>query len=315
MSKPSATFSAIIPNYNHSGYILNTLDAAIGQTAPFDEIIVIDDASTDNSVTLIEARIRNIPCARLIRNAQNMGVIRSSNLGVKEATGDFICYLSADDHYDRHLVEWCHEMLRQYPDLGMISGNTRIHNVTTGTQHRLILPFAQKMACYSGQNIEAISKKRAFTFNIGANVVRRDAVIAAGQLIQALEWHADWFLYLVIACRHPFGVVPHEFVHVRQGGNQYSDACNDWKKQRPVIEAFIRTLRKDYPAEYAFFRRCALLPTYDFQALGLLWREPDLRDYLTPLLAWRLLTYKPLRMAGRWMPSSLRARARQWLKV
>ena len=316
MSKhTSARFSAIIPNYNHGGFILNTLDAAMGQTAPFDEIIVIDDASTDNSLALIEAYIRDIPHARLIRNPHNMGVIGSSNLGLKEATGDFICYLSADDDYDQHLVEWCHNVLRQYPDVAMISGNTCIHNVMTGERHDLVLPFEQKIAHYSRQHIEAVSKKRAFSFCIGANVIRRDAIIAAGEQIEALKWHADWFLYLLIASRYSFGVSPNEFLTVRKVSGQYSNACNDWGKQRPVIEAFIRSLRKDYPTEYAFFRRCVFMPTYDFAALDLLLRKPDLRHYLTPLLAWRLLSYKPLRTVGRWLSPTLRARVRQWLKV
>ena len=78
-------------------------------------------------------------------------------------------------------------------------------------------------------------------------------MLAAGQYIPALKWHCDWFLYLLIASRESFVAVPHEFARIRQAGDQYSHACFDWTKQRPVIEAFILTLRRDYPDEIGIF--------------------------------------------------------------
>lgn len=313
-SKP-ATFSAVILNYNHSQYLLNTLNAAIHQTVPFDEIIVIDDASTDQSAALIQERIREVPHARLIRNPRNLGVIRAGNIGLKEAAGDFICYMSADDGYSPHIVEWCRAALQQYPHVAMISGNTCICNTATGKDRAFTLPFPQEIGCYSRTDIETIAKRRAFTFNIGANVIRRDAILAAGELIPSLQWHSDWFLYLLIARRAPFAVAPHTFARVRQAGDQYSHACFNWATQRPVIEAFIHTLKNGDPEDYAFFRRCSLLPTYDVEALFLFLKDKSLRHYLTPLLCWRLLSYKGLRALSTLCPDKARAGMRAFLRV
>ena len=47
-----ATFSAVLLNYNHSAFVLKPLNTVINQTHPFDEILIIDDASTDNSAAL-----------------------------------------------------------------------------------------------------------------------------------------------------------------------------------------------------------------------------------------------------------------------
>ena len=140
-------------------------------------------------------------------------------------------------------------------------------------------------------------------------------MLAAGSFIPALQWHCDWFLYLLIAGRFPFATIPHEFARIRQAGDQYSHACFDWKKQRPVIEAFVHILQNDYPDDYGFFRQCALLPTYDMQALALWAVNPAFRRYLTPLLFWRLLSYKSLRFLSKLCPPKAHAVLRKLVRM
>jgi glycosyltransferase involved in cell wall biosynthesis len=309
------TCSAIILNYNHSAYLPSVLNVVLDQTVPFDEIIIVDDASTDNSVELINDRIHDIPQARLVKNPKNLGVVLTLNVGLKEAKGDFVFYISADDNYSPHIVEWCRLVLERYPNSAMISGNVRICNSVTGTERAFFLSFPQETGYYSRQDLSAAAKKRVITFYGGANLIRRDAMIEAGGHLESLKWHADWFVYLLIAYRHPFAVIPHEFTRIRQSSGQYSHACYDWKTQKPVIEAFIRTLKDRYPDEYGFFRTNALLPTYDIETFFLLLLDKTLRHYLTPLLIWRLLTYKSLRMAGRLLPDAMRPSIRRLLRV
>lgn len=309
------TVSAVLTNYNHGRYLRGAIDTILRQTVPFDEIIVIDDASTDDSVEIITSLIGHLPQARLILNPVNRGVIYGLNLGLGEATGDFIFYLSADDTYDTRILEWSRALLERYPDLAMISGNIIIHQETTGRERQFILPFAQAYACHPKEALIVAARRRCVTFLGGGNLIRRDVTREAGGYIAELKWHADWFLYLIVAFRHGFGLVPETFARIRMAGDQYSHACFVWKTQRPVIEAFIRILRRDYPQEYPIFRRCALLPTYDMQALVLLLKDKELRQYLTPLLGWRLISYKLLRVFGRCIPPELRDMIRRKLRV
>lgn len=74
------SFATIIPNYNCSACIGDAFDSLLSQTRPFDEILIIDDGSTDNSIAIIEKLIVDIPTARLIRNSQNLGVVATLNL-------------------------------------------------------------------------------------------------------------------------------------------------------------------------------------------------------------------------------------------
>ncbi len=309
------TCSAILVNYNHSAYLNDALDVALNQTVSFDEIIIIDDASTDNSVDIINQRIAGIPHARLIQNEKNIGVIASVNKVTLLATGDFVYFMSADDRYSTHIMEWYRDIIATYPDISMISGNASVYNAQTGIERQFPLAFPQKNARYTAQDIDAIAKKHIFTFRGGANIIRREAILQAGGQLPALKWHGDWFLYLLIACRYPFVVIPKNFIRIHQTPDQYSSACFMWEKQRLVIKYFIHILQQNYPREYHFFRNNAMLPTYDTQALFLLLRDKTLRYYLTPLLVWRLLTYKSLRMVGRLLPDTLRARIRRWVRV
>jgi glycosyltransferase involved in cell wall biosynthesis len=90
------TISVIIPLYNKEHHIARALDSALAQTVPPDEIIVVDDGSTDQGAQLVFGY--RDPRIRLIRQ-RNAGVAVARNRGVEEATGELIAFLDADDAY------------------------------------------------------------------------------------------------------------------------------------------------------------------------------------------------------------------------
>jgi glycosyltransferase involved in cell wall biosynthesis len=315
MHKKQPTFSAIMINYNQAPDLPAAMDAAFGQTVAFDEVIIVDDGSTDNSVEVIESRLASEPNGRLIKNSENIGIIPTTNAGLNVATGDFIYFMSTGDQYSKRVVEWCSEVLDKHPDVAMVSGNVKIYNSDTQKERKFVLPFKQEIASYKADDILSITKKRAFTFLGGANFIRRDAIVAAGQILPPLKWHSDWFLYLLVASRHSFAIMPQECIVILQSEGQYSHACNDWSQQKKVIRAFVELLQSDYSDAYQFFKEGAFMPTYDFSALPFLLLDKKLRDYLTPLLVWRLLTYKPMRVIGRLLPDDLRSKIRKLVRV
>ncbi|MBM3804581.1 MAG: glycosyltransferase family 2 protein [Acidimicrobiia bacterium] len=84
------TLSVIIPNYNHAAFLPRSLGAILAQSVQPLEIIVMDDASTDNSVEVIESFVRRHPHIRLHRNARNLGVVANGNRAVDLAQGDYM---------------------------------------------------------------------------------------------------------------------------------------------------------------------------------------------------------------------------------
>lgn len=89
--------SVIIPMYNASSFIKETLQSVFQQTFQNFEVIVVDDQSTDNSYQLVSEMLSAYSNLSLLKNVQNSGVAISRNKGVSYAKGRFICFLDADD--------------------------------------------------------------------------------------------------------------------------------------------------------------------------------------------------------------------------
>ncbi len=94
--------TAIIPLYNGAGFVRAALESVLAQTLPPDEIIVVDDGSTDDGVEIVRAFVRDHPI-RLITQL-NGGPSSARNQGVAHAHGDLIAFLDQDDvWYPNHL--------------------------------------------------------------------------------------------------------------------------------------------------------------------------------------------------------------------
>src|SRR5215475_5672750 len=88
--KAYPTVSVLLPSYNHARYIGAALAALAGQTRLPEEILVIEDASTDDSLAVIESFQDELPQLRVLRNSRNLGVNDTINRGLLEARGSHV---------------------------------------------------------------------------------------------------------------------------------------------------------------------------------------------------------------------------------
>ncbi len=86
--------STIIPTYNRKTDVVRAIDSVMAQTVPVDEIIVVDDGSTDGTAEAIRSRYGQ--SVRLFVQ-QNAGAAAARNRGIREATGEWIAFLDSDD--------------------------------------------------------------------------------------------------------------------------------------------------------------------------------------------------------------------------
>lgn len=93
--------SAVVPLYNTRAYIVEAIDSILAQTRPADEIIVVDDGSTDGGAELLAGYGARV-C--VIRQA-NAGGATALNRGIAQATGNIIAFLDADDLWARDKLE------------------------------------------------------------------------------------------------------------------------------------------------------------------------------------------------------------------
>ena len=89
--------SVVIPSYNSSAYITSAIESALNQTYESVEVIVADDASTDDTCALVQ-KIDD-PRIKLIRRAENGGAATARNSAIDAATGRYIAFLDSDDYW------------------------------------------------------------------------------------------------------------------------------------------------------------------------------------------------------------------------
>jgi glycosyltransferase involved in cell wall biosynthesis len=143
--KPLVT--VIVPNYNCEQYIWDCLDSIRKQDYENIEVIVIDDASTDNSIYYI----KDMPWVKLIQNRKNLGECETTQMGFDMANGKYICRLSCDDMYVNadHISKQVEAMERTrcdvcYNNLNVVGGNIDSSVVIRGS----MIPF-QPLAKYT----------------------------------------------------------------------------------------------------------------------------------------------------------------------
>ena len=102
-------FSVIIPVYNRQKYLHRGLDSLKNQTFKDFEIIIIDDASTDNSLAI--ANLFDWPYKQIIHNKANQERCISRNKGIAVAKGEYICFLDSDDYHLPHHLEAIHNAI------------------------------------------------------------------------------------------------------------------------------------------------------------------------------------------------------------
>lgn len=108
---PSFRASCIITCHNYANFVGSAIRSALEQDEPFQEIVIVDDASTDRSVEIIQSVIIGSSNCRLICRAQNGGQLRAFEEGVAATSGDWVFFLDADDFYASDWTSAVRELL------------------------------------------------------------------------------------------------------------------------------------------------------------------------------------------------------------
>lgn len=114
MSKP--TFSVIIPLYNKEREIEGTIRSVLSQTRLPDEIVVVDDGSTDRSAGIVQ-RIDS-PLIRLVAQP-NAGECAARNRAIAEARGEYLALIDADDEWEPGFLAEIEAMIGEFPGCGL----------------------------------------------------------------------------------------------------------------------------------------------------------------------------------------------------
>ena len=197
--------SAVIPTYNRRDHIPRAIQSVLSQTAAVDEVIIVDDGSTDGTAEEIERTFGNL--VRVIRQA-NQGVSGARHRGVLEAQGDWIAFLDSDDEWtpDRNRV-MCEAIGKVPADVAWIFGNTQeITDAGETTQYeKFELHVKGPVHVFE----DALSAQYPWQFGpLQSTVIRRAVLLELDCFSESVKSGEDLLAGIQVACRYGCAAVP-----------------------------------------------------------------------------------------------------------
>lgn len=218
--------SVVIPCFNAERWLGEALASVRAQTRTVDELVVVDDASTDRSVEIATAY-----GARVVHQIPNQGGGAARNAGVRATTGDAVAFLDADDRWRPRHVEVVGGLLAGHPTAAAAFGSVQ----RFGTDQRLICGYVPASGVPEAVLVEAF---RDWLHVPTGAIVRRSALVAIGGFDETERDAEDFDLWLRLA-------VDHRFVAT-------AEVTADWRWHAAQRSA---TPQRQYAALYRYRRR------------------------------------------------------------
>lgn len=174
--------SVIIPCYNSSKYIIETLDSVYQQTYRNIEVVIIDDGSKDNSVEIIQNYISSKANFRLIIQENTGQSIARSN-AVEKSNGEFLFFLDSDDKIEKTYIQKCIEAFEKDSNLGIVYAKAKYFDAKN-SEWKLPEFNIKKFLLGNSIHISALIKREDF--------------LKVGGFDKNLTFYEDWDLFISI---------------------------------------------------------------------------------------------------------------------
>jgi len=200
--------SIIIPSYNYARFIKETLESVFSQTYKDFEVILVDDGSTDNTLTITK---RYLPKIRYIRHPVNLGFAPAMNTGIREAKGKYLNFLSADDKLLPTFLEKEVAVLEKYPKVGLVFSPVMFMDKKGDEigKQKIKNGYINKEDGYQGLLTGNF-------VNLVTALVRSDTVMKVGFFNSKLRQNPDWDMWIRIAKKSHIAYVPEYLAVYRQ---------------------------------------------------------------------------------------------------
>lgn len=227
-------FSVVIPAYNSAWCIRRAIDSVLNQTYKNFEVVVVDNFSGDETVNIV----KNYQNSKIrVFQIHNNGIIAASrNRGIKEAKGEWICFLDSDDWWAEDKLEECSKLVESYD---LIYHNLR--GVTTKGERFFKLGFPPKNDIYM---------QILCTGNMISNssvCVRRSVLLEIGLLSEdpAIVGVEDCDCWVrIAAAKKVFGFIP-KILGYYWMGDTFSVSANQIDRLTSFLNKYIDTLSEE----------------------------------------------------------------------
>ncbi|MCB1110508.1 MAG: glycosyltransferase family 2 protein, partial [Chlamydiia bacterium] len=239
------TLSVILPNFNHSHHLPLALESIFSQSLLPDEVLIIDDASTDDSVSVIKTWQNKHPQIRLLQNTVNQGPVPTINRGIQEAQSELLAFCSADDFVLPGFFKKASEFLHTHPEIGMCTGKTcHFHD---HTPHLLLpdwMPFGNATQILTKDMLPQVFKKTTFFIHTNCAIHRKKHLIQFGGLNPKLKSLGDWYLNCLVALHYGVGYIPSYFGAFRLTETSYSQKLKSSEHQDGMFHSLLQDIKE-----------------------------------------------------------------------
>lgn len=216
MSQPLPLVSVVVPAYNVAQYVRQSVDSALSQTYPEVEVIVVDDGSTDATLSVLREAYADELRVRVFTQA-NAGASAARNRGIAEARGEFIHFLDADEFLLPQKIMASYSLFQADPSVQVVYGHgtpVLADGVTEIPMDYPPLPSGDVFCHWINGTMSGGTYGVTSSF-----MVRRSALSAVGGFDPALPICHDWDLWLRLAARFPFAALADRLVVYRRIGS------------------------------------------------------------------------------------------------
>jgi glycosyltransferase involved in cell wall biosynthesis len=197
--------SIIVPNYQHANYLEQRLNSIAAQTFKDYELILLDDASTDGSLQILQKYSAKFANCQLAINSENSGSpFKQWNKGVEMATGEYLWFAESDDFADPHLLETLVPLLDQQPSIGIAYGQSMLVNEEGApiNSYSKNLKFLFKTDVWEADfHVSGAQACEDWLFfhnpipNASGALLRKSTYLKVGGGDPTMRLNGDWYLY------------------------------------------------------------------------------------------------------------------------
>ncbi|TQM12871.1 glycosyltransferase involved in cell wall biosynthesis [Pseudoxanthomonas sp. 3HH-4] len=267
----------IIPTYNRRDLLPRAIDSVLAQTRRVDEIIVVDDGSTDGTADMLQARY-----GERVKHVwqSNAGVSAARNHGLRLARGRYLALLDSDDEWLPEKTALQVAFLESRPDFGMVVCDVERID---GDYRHIDVFHRREVIRENGWALRWLLHNPAL---IPASVMlRRQVVDQLGGFDETLRTAEDLEFHLRVARHWPIGVVEQALVRAMRGHEGLSAASSTYDDYVRVVEAAVASARGSLDDGEL---DAALAGTYLRNARGMLIRRRWVAGARLASRAWRL---------------------------
>jgi glycosyltransferase involved in cell wall biosynthesis len=242
--------SIILPTYNRELYIKRAIDSVLNQTYRNIELIVIDDSSSDNTFQIISEIARKDSRVIILKNKENLGLVKNLNKGIELAKGKYVARLDDDDFWsDFKKIEKQVFFLEKNKDYGLVGGGMIKIDAKNNERARCLFPEKDKDI-----------RKIILLYNpfVHTSVVfRKDVFNKVGGYDERFLYFEDWDLWMKIGKVSKFYNFQDYFVSYLDHEYDNPSHYRNLKIRRNISLGL--ELRRKYRKDYPGFKRAILL--------------------------------------------------------